>query len=778
MYRLLPYHIVAFFVCLCCPTVPAQSGSESEPRYYGPILTWDADPTTSMTITWVESTGGASNRAVAAKRWRQGPSGFGYGDDDDATVLEDMQNKYQRVYIRKDFNLEDVADAPAVLQIRYDDAFIAYLNGTEVARREIKSGRGANAKDVGKHESDGEDYSAMEIKNWAKLAQPGRNVLAIEGHNEKTDSSDFTLDVYLDINEDDDDHPLIDKGETWDYFAGADPPDDWMAADYQMQIEDDNLIDWRLGPSGFGYGDEDDATELPDMKGEYTRVYIRKQFKLEQVAEEPAILQVRYDDGFIAYLNGEEITRRRVGSGRGPDIKDVENHDAEKDNFDQIEIENWSKLARQGENVLAIEGHNATIQSSDFTLDAYLESTRDGQRIQVVEKGTTWDYLAGRDPRDGWTKLGFDFQPDSDADVEKLTEVQESDSSKDRDRIANRVFYRQAGEGNWFRVPGSSRFFGNTDDVVRRVRLSGLQANTDYEFLLGGRLPRRTDIRKFRTAAVELGDGVTFVAGGDMSAGKTAQAMNRLVGKLVPMFALLGGDLAYANGKNVSLWHNWLDAWAENAVTQDGRLVPMVVAIGNHETGSKLSDKAASRLGVPRDSQFFFSLFKLPGDRTNYAMDFGDYLSVFVLDSDHTQPVEDQAQWLDKELASHQDSTTRVACYHEPAYGTTKDPNQEIREHWVPLFEKHNISVAFEHDHHSLKRTHRLKGGELDPDGVLYLGDGCWGVKPRDIEDRDKRPYLAHAASKNHLWLVTIKDGKATYRALDEDGEELDRYPE
>ena len=32
--------------------------------------------------------------------WKTGKAGFGYGDDDDQTLLEDMQNKYSKVFIR------------------------------------------------------------------------------------------------------------------------------------------------------------------------------------------------------------------------------------------------------------------------------------------------------------------------------------------------------------------------------------------------------------------------------------------------------------------------------------------------------------------------------------------------------------------------------------------------------------------------------------------------------------------------------------------------------
>ena len=66
--------------------------------------------------------------------WDQGNSGFGYGDGDDVTILHDMADNYTRVQIRKSFTID--RDLPEViyLYIRFDDAFIAYINGKEVCR--------------------------------------------------------------------------------------------------------------------------------------------------------------------------------------------------------------------------------------------------------------------------------------------------------------------------------------------------------------------------------------------------------------------------------------------------------------------------------------------------------------------------------------------------------------------------------------------------------------------------------------------------------------------
>ena len=157
---------------------------------------------------------------------------------------------------------------------------------------------------------------------------------------------------------------LIDKGATWSYLAGSHPagnPTDWAAPDFDASK-------WKTGKAGFGYGDNDDTTEI-DMRGKFTTVYIRKEFDLPANAQLAKLgLHVSYDDAFIAYLNGHEVHRQGVDKRQGASADGFTNHDA-KNTFEYFPLNNISKILKPGQkNVLAIEGHNVNIKSSDFTL--------------------------------------------------------------------------------------------------------------------------------------------------------------------------------------------------------------------------------------------------------------------------------------------------------------------------------------------------------------------------------------------------------------------------
>jgi len=64
--------------------------------------------------------------------WEVGNGGIGYGDDDDSTLLTDAQSVYMRQEFTL-FNLEEITELS--LFASFDDGFVAYLNGVEIAKK-------------------------------------------------------------------------------------------------------------------------------------------------------------------------------------------------------------------------------------------------------------------------------------------------------------------------------------------------------------------------------------------------------------------------------------------------------------------------------------------------------------------------------------------------------------------------------------------------------------------------------------------------------------------
>jgi hypothetical protein len=84
-------------------------------------------------------------------------------------------------------------------------------------------------------------------------------------------------------------------------------------------------------------------------------------------------LRIRYDDGFIAYLNGSEVTRKNfTGSPLWNSGATSQNTDAAAVNFEDFDISQYISQLREGENILAIQGLNYTTTSPDFLISVEL----------------------------------------------------------------------------------------------------------------------------------------------------------------------------------------------------------------------------------------------------------------------------------------------------------------------------------------------------------------------------------------------------------------------
>ncbi len=351
-----------------------------------------------------------------------------------------------------------------------------------------------------------------------------------------------------------------------------------------------------------------------------------------------------------------------------------------------------------------------------------------------------------------------------------------------------KVWYRTVGASGWQSQAGQRHAVSPSVLQMHRVELTGLDPDRVYEFGLGDKAPSEDKTTKeikggykFRTMPAALARPVRFVVGGDMMHSRQmADAMNRRAGALDPDFAVFGGDLAYANGVDATRWIDWFQSWTLHGRGKGGRLIPMVVGIGNHEV------RSGSKMRAPEDAPYYHGFFALPGGRSNFAIDFGRYLSLVALDSGHMQPVAGaQTKWLEETLGARAGQQYLFPFYHYPAYGTAKSSKGampyenaravEIRNHWVPLFERYGISAAFEHDHHNYKRTHPLLQHRRDDvRGIVYLGDGAWGVNTRTVPTNAW--YLAHAEPRRHLFHVTLHpEGRVSVAAVDADGLIFDR---
>ncbi|HCO96090.1 MAG TPA: hypothetical protein DIU00_19475 [Phycisphaerales bacterium] len=86
------------------------------------------------------------------------------------------------------------------------------------------------------------------------------------------------------------------------------------------------------------------------------------------------ILKVRYDDGFVAYLNGVEVTRRNFEGAPAWDSHASSSHsDSAARVFEEIDISEFIGHLKRADNVLAVQGMNTSRTSSDMLISVELD---------------------------------------------------------------------------------------------------------------------------------------------------------------------------------------------------------------------------------------------------------------------------------------------------------------------------------------------------------------------------------------------------------------------
>jgi len=172
---------------------------------------------------------------------------------------------------------------------------------------------------------------------------------------------------------------LINRGDNFHYILPqSNPSYTWTAINF-------NDSSWLQGVSGFGYGDGDDATQIPQGT---TVVYLRKHFTVNDLELMGNLwLDIDYDDAFVAYINGVEIARANLPAGtinfNTSPITDREARIYQSGKPVRFSVNDFETLLNNGDNVLSIQLHNISNSSSDLSLIPYLSafynsSTEDG----------------------------------------------------------------------------------------------------------------------------------------------------------------------------------------------------------------------------------------------------------------------------------------------------------------------------------------------------------------------------------------------------------------
>lgn len=290
------------------------------------------------------------------------------------------------------------------------------------------------------------------------------------------------------------------------------------------------------------------------------------------------------------------------------------------------------------------------------------------------------------------------------------------------------------------------------------VRLQGLQPNTIYYFVIADS-DGTSQRYSFRTAPDRPDVPISIVAGGDSRNYRAARRYaNRMVGKLRPTFVLFAGDMT--GGDSGAEWIVWLNDWQESFGT-DGRIFPIVVARGNHESSNRS----------------LLQIFDVARPELYYAHTFGgSLLRVYTLNS-MIAVGGNQRNWLEADLQRNGSSVRwRMAQYHHAIRPHTRGKSEKDQQmlHWAPLFFAYQMDLVLESDSHTVKWTYPIKpsrgaGSDEgfirdDENGTVYIGEGCWGAPLRNNDDA--KSWTRASGSFNQFKLIFVSQERMEVRTV------------
>ncbi len=166
---------------------------------------------------------------------------------------------------------------------------------------------------------------------------------------------------------------LVGTGSDWKYLDdGTDLGTAWQATGF-------NDASWSVGNAQLGYGDGDEATVIgfgADSANKHITSYFRKTINVVDASKLIKLkLRLLRDDGAVIYINGTEVARSNMPEGTilASTLANSSMGGAEENRYVVFSV--LPELLVSGSNSIAVEIHQATVNSSDLSFDMDLTAT-------------------------------------------------------------------------------------------------------------------------------------------------------------------------------------------------------------------------------------------------------------------------------------------------------------------------------------------------------------------------------------------------------------------
>jgi hypothetical protein len=184
---------------------------------------------------------------------------------------------------------------------------------------------------------------------------------------------------------------LVNFGASWNHrFDGVDQGTAWIAPAF-------NDAAWASGPGELGIGDGDEDTVIgPTTTPTPITAYFRHTFEVNEIESIQALaLNVVRDDGFVAYLNGVEIGRNNMPAGTiSYSTRPTSGIADRTDETTPVVLPVPVNALQLGDNVLAVEMHQANNTSNDLSFDLRLRATYGIAPIVTIDSPQDGSWLS------------------------------------------------------------------------------------------------------------------------------------------------------------------------------------------------------------------------------------------------------------------------------------------------------------------------------------------------------------------------------------------------
>lgn len=285
----------------------------------------------------------------------------------------------------------------------------------------------------------------------------------------------------------------------------------------------------------------------------------------------------------------------------------------------------------------------------------------------------------------------------------------------------------------------SNQVFSGEQDItkngivrVTEVTLTGLQQGTTYVYRVGDG-ENWSKLQEFST--LQRKQSFEFAVLGDTQSPSDLSLFNQILGDLSKKdlaFMIHVGDLIDEAAK----FKQWDDTLGMMSEYSKIRSTDLVAALGNHEY---MGDA---------DGHLAKSIFNAPENGPDvdkggtYSVDYNNiHISVLGFTSD-AEVLNQQLEWL-KQDVKNSDKPWKILVTHKPPYYTNPFGGNEImKEKLPPVVDELGIDIVFSGHDHSYGRTKKIKAGQEDANGTVYVVAGTTGNKHYDAVADEKFDFV------------------------------------